>query len=154
MGSLIVIAVAVTGLIGARGAARAAAVDPQPMLVVVDPTDPFGQYYTEILRAEGLNAFDVEDVHTLTADALAGRAMVLLAQTTPADAVVTTITDWVAAGGNLIAMRPDAHLADLLGLGTISAAAAERLPHDRHQLSARAPGITGDSMQFHGTADR
>ena len=30
-----------------------------PVAVVVDPGDAFGRYYAEILRAEGLNEFDV-----------------------------------------------------------------------------------------------
>ena len=32
-----------------------------PVLVVTDPADNFGEYYAEILRAEGLNEFAVED---------------------------------------------------------------------------------------------
>ena len=32
-----------------------------PILVVTDPGDQFGRYYAEILRGEGLNAFDVQD---------------------------------------------------------------------------------------------
>ena len=30
-----------------------------PILVITDPGDPFGTYYAEILRAEGLNEFAV-----------------------------------------------------------------------------------------------
>ena len=33
-----------------------------PVLVVTDPGDPFGAYYAEILRAEGLNEFAVTDI--------------------------------------------------------------------------------------------
>ena len=32
-----------------------------PILVVTDPADPFGTYYAEILRAEGLNEFAVDE---------------------------------------------------------------------------------------------
>ena len=34
----------------------------RPVLVVTNPADPFGRYYAEILRAEGLNAFAVADI--------------------------------------------------------------------------------------------
>ncbi|MDA0163367.1 hypothetical protein OM076_24040 [Solirubrobacter ginsenosidimutans] len=152
-GTLVAVVLAATALAGAHGAARAASVNPQPVLVVVDPADPFGRYYTEILRAEGLNAFDVEDVNALTTESLAGRSVVLLARTTSTDALVATLTSWVDAGGNLIAMRPDARLADLLGLGTISG----QLPNGYLTIDTGSPagsGLTGASMQFHGPADR
>ncbi len=37
-----------------------------PILVVVDPGDPFGDYYSEILRAEGLNEFAAVSTSSLT----------------------------------------------------------------------------------------
>ena len=40
-----------------------------PILVVSSAANPFSRYYAEILRTEGLNAFAVEDVSALTADA-------------------------------------------------------------------------------------
>ena len=66
---------------------------------------------------------------------------------------VTMFSDWVTAGGNLIAMRPDKKLASLLGLTD----AGDTLG-DAYLLvnTAAAPGagIVGQTMQFHGTADR
>ena len=59
----------------------------------------------------------------------------------------------MTAGGNLIAMRPDKQLAGLLGL-------TDREPTlaDRYLLvnTAAAPGraSSGETIQFHGTADR
>ena len=38
-----------------------------PVLVVTDSADNFGEYYAEILRAEGLNEFAVEDKGALSA---------------------------------------------------------------------------------------
>ena len=32
--------------------------------MISDSTDPFGRYYAEILRAEGLNEFTVTDIST------------------------------------------------------------------------------------------
>ena len=40
--------------------------------------DPFGGYYAEILRAEGLNEFAVADTASLSAATLAGHQVVLL----------------------------------------------------------------------------
>jgi hypothetical protein len=131
------------------GTARSAAVAAAPVLVIADPADPFGRYYTEILRAEGLNAFDVANLETLTPELLAGRAVVLLAGTSLRNAQVTTLTDWVDDGGNLIAMRPDAKLAGLLGLGTTTGV----LDNGFVTVDPES-GMTTDSMQFHGVADR
>ena len=69
-------------------------------------------------------------------------------------AQVTMLTDWVNAGGNLIAMRPDAQLAGLLGLTPAKRHAGERLPAGRTPQSAPGAGIVDQTMQFHGTADR
>ena len=69
-------------------------------------------------------------------------------------AQVTMLTDWVNGGGNLIAMRPDKQLAGLLGLTPTRHA---RSPNGYLLVdTARAPGqgIVGQTMQFHGTADR
>ena len=89
-----------------------------PVLVVTDPADPFGQYYGEILRAEGLNEFAIANVGPLNAQTLAAYQVVVLAETDLTAAQVTALTAWVNGGGNLIAMRPDASLAGLLGLGS------------------------------------
>ena len=77
-----------------------------------------GRYYAEILRAEGLNEFAVTSKANLSAPTLAGYQVVLLAQTSVTDAQAALLNGWVQGGGNLIAMRPDAPLAGLLGLGS------------------------------------
>ena len=118
-----------------------------PILVAVTPDAPFGGYYAEILRAEGLNEFAVADANALTPGALAGYQVVLLAGTEVSTAQVAALDTWVQGGGNLIAMRPDARLAGLLGLGSDTGDLGEGY------LRADSPGITGATMQFHGTAD-
>ena len=69
-------------------------------------------------------------------------------------AQVTMLTDWVNGGGNLIAMRPDKKLAPLLGLDRRASATLA----NGYLLvnTARRPGagIVGQTIQFHGTADR
>src|SRR5262249_29692441 len=88
----------------------------KPILVVTSTTNPFSTYLSEILRNEGVNAFMTLDVSLLSASALSGFDVVLLGDTTLTSAQVSTLTTWVNAGGNLIAMHPDKQLAGLLGL--------------------------------------
>ncbi len=49
-----------------------------PILVIGSTGNPFGRYYGEILRAEGLNEFRVTDISTVTANVLAGYDVVVL----------------------------------------------------------------------------
>ncbi len=122
-----------------------------PILVVTSGSPTFGSYYAEILRAEGLNAFAVADISTITAATLSAYDVVLLAKMPLAANQVTMFTNWVTAGGNLIAMAPDAQLGNLLGLTPQGSALA-----DGYLLvdTAVAPGngIVGQTIQFHGSA--
>jgi hypothetical protein len=124
-----------------------------PLLVVTDPGDPFGTYYAEILRAEGLNEFAVTDTGSLNAATLNVYQVVLLARTSIDTTQAAVLSTWVQGGGNLIAMRPDADLAGLLGLGADNG----DLTDAYMKVATGSPpgtGITADSMQFHSTADR
>ena len=115
--------------------------------------DPIGTYYAEILRAEGLNEFAVRARLDLSAATLAGYQVVLLAETSVTDAQAALLDSWVQGGGNLIAMRPDAPLAGLLGLGSETGVLDEAYI----KVATGSPpgaGITAETMQFHGTADR
>jgi FlgD Ig-like domain len=139
------------------GAAGASAAVPQPpggpILVVTSSSDPFGSYYTEILRNEGFNDFGTTDVSALSAAALNSHDTVILAASSVTDAQVSQLTSWVQSGGNLIAMRPDPKLAPLLGLSAPSGILSEAdLKVDTS--SAPGAGITSSVLQFHGTADR
>ena len=123
-----------------------------PIAVITDPADHFGRYYSEILRAEGLNAFDTVDGPVSAAN-LAGHDTVLLADSTISDAEVALLTNWVQSGGNLIAMRPDKKLAGLLGLSDLGGTRANQYLKVDTGTAAGA-GIDGQTLQFHGTADR
>ncbi|WP_197446257.1 DUF4082 domain-containing protein [Tautonia plasticadhaerens] len=124
-----------------------------PILVVTAAANQFSRYYEEILRAEGLNAYTVTDISLTSAATLAAHEVVILGEMPLTTAQVTMLGDWVAAGGNLIAMRPDKKLAGLLGLSDASASSANAYLRV-NTASAPGAGITGESMQFHGTADR
>ena len=123
-----------------------------PILVVTTSADPFSQYYMEILRAEGLNAFASIDITQMTASALSAYDVVILGAQTLTTAQANTLTTWVQGGGNLIATRPDTRLSTLLGISS----AATTLS-DRYLLidTGHAPGagLVNQTIQFHGTAD-
>jgi hypothetical protein len=124
-----------------------------PILVVTNAQNPYGKYYAEILSAEGLNLFDVADIAAVNATVLGAHDVVILAEMTLTPAQITMFTDWVNSGGNLIAMRPDKQLSSLLGLSdTGSTLSNTYIKVDTS--AAPGTGIIGDTIQFHGTADR
>ena len=68
-------------------------------------------------------------------------------------AQVTLLANWVNAGGNLIALRPDAQLAGLLGLTPAGGTLADAyLKVDAS--SSPGAGIVDETIQFHSAADR
>jgi hypothetical protein len=119
-----------------------------PVLVISSSANPFTRYYGEILLAEGLNHYAIREIGTLNATVLAGYDVAILGEMTLTSAEVTMLTDWVSAGGNLIAMRPDPQLASLLGITAASGTVSEGY------LLASGQGIVEDTIQYHGTADR
>jgi hypothetical protein len=127
--------------------------NPPPVLVVASTSNPFGLYLGEILRNEGVSSFATIDITFITPALLSRFDVVLLGEMTLTPAQVSTLSGWVSAGGNLIAMRPDAQLAGLLGLvdsgGTLSDA---YLAVDN--TSGAGQGIVGTTIQYHGAADR
>ena len=66
---------------------------------------------------------------------------------------VTMLHDWVDAGGNLIAMRPDKQLAGLLGISD-GAATLSNAYLKIDTGTAAGAGLVDQTIQFHGTADR
>ncbi len=122
--------------------------------MIAHASNPFSRYYAEILRCEGLNAFTVTDISLVTPAVLDAYDVAILGDGPISPADVTMLTDWVNDdGGNLIAMRPDAQLAPLMGLGAPSGTMA-----NTYLLvntgAAPGAGITSLTMQFHGTADQ
>src|SRR5262249_48825106 len=87
-----------------------------PILVVASTSNPFGRDYAEVLPAEGLNEFTVTDISLVTPARLAAAGVVVLGEMPLTAGDVATFSGFVANGGSLIAMRPDAQLAPLLGL--------------------------------------
>jgi hypothetical protein len=123
-----------------------------PILLVGTNSNPFSLYVSEILKAEGLNMFDVLDVSAVSKPALAGYDVVILGETPLAAAQADTLAEYVKNGGNLIAMRPDKRLAGLLGLRDNGGTSANAYL----QIDTTTPpgeGIVAEPIQFHGAAD-
>ncbi|MDP9491802.1 MAG: Ig-like domain-containing protein, partial [Actinomycetota bacterium] len=127
---------------------------PPPVAVVSAAANKFGAYAIELLKAEGLNSVDNVDVATLSAATLSGRDVVILGESALTAAQVTTLTNWVNGGGNLIALRPDKQLAGLLGLTDQAATLTNAYMRIDTTPGSPGSGLTSVSMQFHGTADR
>ncbi len=124
-----------------------------PILVITSAANSFTTYYSEILRAEGLNEFATADISTVDATLLGQYEVAILGDLPLSAANVTTLSDWVNAGGNLIAMHPDKQLAGLLGISDASSTLSNGyLLVDTSQ--SPGAGIVNQTMQFHGTADR
>ncbi|WP_229068355.1 DUF4082 domain-containing protein [Actinoplanes sp. DH11] len=127
-----------------------------PVLVIKSAASGAGgftPFLAEVLRTEGLNEFATADLASVTAATLGQYDVVLLGATPLTAAQVAMFTTWVTGGGNLIAFRPDKQLAGLLGLTATSGTLAEGYLRVDTSASPGA-GITADTMQFHGTADR
>ena len=123
-----------------------------PILVIGSAADSFGRYFAEILRTEGFNYFTVTYISEVTPALLAQHLVVILGEMSLSAGEVTLLSDWVSAGGKLIAMRPDPQLAGLLGLTADAATLAEGYL----QVDTASPpglGIVGETIQYHGTAD-
>ncbi len=126
---------------------------PPPILILTNSANPFTAYYSEILLAEGLNSFALGDISAVSEAVLAKYDVVVLGEMALTQPQVTALSNWVNQGGNLIAMRPDKSLAGLLGLTDVASTLAEGyLLVDTG--AGPGVGIVGETMQFHGTADR
>ena len=123
-----------------------------PLLLLTSAANNFTQYYAEILQAEGLNAFTTADATNLSRALLEQHDTVLLGEVALSTAQVATLSEWVDAGGNLIAMRPDKKLAPLLGL----ADQGTTLSEGYLKIAQNGPGrgIVAETIQYHGVADR
>ena len=139
-------------LLGALVSGQLATGAGNPVLLVGTSSNQFSFYYSEILRAEGINSFDSADISVVTASTLSAYDVVILGQCPLSTAQVTVFTNWVNGGGNLIAMRPDKQLASLLGVSDTGTNVA----NGYLLVNISGPpgvGIVGQPIQFHGTAD-
>jgi hypothetical protein len=123
-----------------------------PILVISSVLNPFSRYYSEILSAEGLNEYLLADISTVTSTMLTNHDVAILGEMSLTSAQASMLSDWVVAGGRLIAMRPDKQLTPMLGL-TSSASTLSNAYLKIKTASGPGVGIVGQTIQFHGTAD-
>ena len=122
-----------------------------PILVITNGNQNFGKYYAEILRTEGFNEFAVADIGAVTSTTLNSYDVVILAKVAVTGTQATMLSDWVTAGGNLVAMDPAPQLAGLLGI--TSGATTLSNGYLLINTSTKAgSGIPATTLQFHGTA--
>ena len=124
-----------------------------PVLVITSTANKFTTYYAEILRTEGLNAFAVADIASVNAAMLANYDVVILGETTLSAAQVTMFTNWVTAGGNFVAMRPDKQLYPLLGLSDTPGTTLGDGYILINTAAGPGAGLVNETIQFHGVAD-
>jgi hypothetical protein len=131
---------------------HAAVASPILLLIHERADNPFGCYLAEILRAEGLNCFQIAHASDLGNASLDLYDLVLLAEGPLDHAQVASLEDYVIRGGRLVAMRPDARLASLFGVERMAGSTAAGYV----QVEASHPigrGIAAETLQFHGAAD-
>ena len=123
-----------------------------PILVISSTANPFSRYAVEILRAEGLNEFLAMDISAVNSTVLNNYDVAVLGEMTVTAAQVTMLTNWVNAGGKLIAFRPSSLLTPLMGLSSSSGTLS-----DRYLLintaSGPGAGIVNQTIQYHGPAN-
>jgi hypothetical protein len=124
-----------------------------PLVVVSSASNPFSSYTAEILRAEGFNGFATADLAQVDAGVLNGYHVAVLGDVPVSDSQAAALSAWVAGGGNLIALSPDPKLAGLLGLAPTGATLSNAYLRV-NTAAAPGAGIVGDTIQYHGTADR
>jgi Concanavalin A-like lectin/glucanases superfamily/Bacterial Ig-like domain/Bacterial Ig domain len=126
-----------------------------PILLITQASRPFSSYAGEMLKTEGLSQYTPLDLSLVTPAILSGFDTVVLGDAALSTSDVTNLTNYVNAGGNLIAMRPDKKLASLLGIIDLAGITMSN-DYMKVDTSAGTPGagITSSTMQYHGTADR
>ncbi|WPB73828.1 DUF4082 domain-containing protein [Archangium violaceum] len=135
------------------GGPRPGVIGSGPVLVVTDPVNHFTDYIQEMLKAEGFASFASTDAGNIGVSvSLNDYRVVVLGEQTLTAAQVTLLTNWVSAGGSLIALRPAANLDSLFGLNpSVGTLSNGYLQLDTTQ--APGAGITADTLQYHGAAD-
>lgn len=125
----------------------------QPVLLIIDPANPYTRYYTEILGNEGLKSYNVRQLSQVDIALLNQYDLAILGEMTLSADQANMLSNWVNSGGKLIAMKPDKKLAPLLGLtdaGTTLSDAYLKIDNSSHP----GLGVVGDTIQYHSTADR
>jgi hypothetical protein len=124
-----------------------------PILILASHND-FGTYTGEILHAEGFNEFITDSLTgiNVTPDYLHNFDIVILGEASVTLSGKTMLSDYVKAGGNLIAFRPDKQLSELFGIIQTNSSISEAyIKIDTAKETGR--GLVSETIQFHGNSD-
>jgi hypothetical protein len=124
-----------------------------PILVVVNSSvGSFGNYTGEILKAEGINEFEMIELAKVNGSLLASFDTVILTSMSLSADQVNLLENYVSAGGNLIGFKPDTQLASVFGVSPTGMTTSEGYIKVDNTTEIGS-GIVTDTIQFHGTAD-
>jgi hypothetical protein len=125
-----------------------------PILVLTSDNGSW-EYTGEILRAEGFNEFRTDRLSDakVTLEYLNGFDVVILTEMPLAEKQVDMLGTYVKNGGSLVAFRPDKRISNIFGLTDLGAPLSEGYIAIVAN-SGIGKGITNESLQFHGTADK
>jgi hypothetical protein len=130
-----------------------AGTDFSPILVLATNAN-FGTYAGEILKAEGFNEFIVDSLTgtNVNNNYLKHFDLVILSETAVTQSQKEIFSDYVKAGGNLIAFRPDKLLSEIFGIiDTRETVKEGYIKIDT--LNEIGIGLIPVTIQFHGMSD-
>lgn len=120
-----------------------------PLLVILNEAseNPLSAYLIEILRTEGIQSVDLARLADLTSAGLARYPVAVLTEGPLMESHAALFEQYVGEGGALVAMRPSAVLARLLGITFVGASDEGGYLRVVHHNSV---GIPNTTFQFHG----
>jgi hypothetical protein len=124
-----------------------------PILVLATNVN-FGTYTAEILKAEGFNEYKIDSLTDtkVTTSYLNQFDVVILGEKAVTQSNKTMLSDYVKAGGNLIAFRPDKQLSEIFGI--IDAKKTVNEGYIKIDTSGTiGKGLVPVTIQFHGISD-
>jgi len=124
-----------------------------PILVLAsDTSNGYSDYVGEMLKTEGLNEFQMEDISVVNSTYLSNFDTVILTSMSLTSGRIDTIKQYVQGGGTLIAFKPDAGLASQFGL-TYTGQSYYNGYLKIDNSTSFGSGITGEVIQYKDTAD-
>ena len=124
-------------------------------ILVLAADNKFGSFAGEILKTEGFNEFQIDSPTDakVTLKYLKKFDVIILTEVSLTTAEKEKFARYVYDGGNLIAFKPDKKLSDVFGIVNIGGTVAEGyIAIITNEEIGK--GITSESLQFHGEADK
>jgi hypothetical protein len=145
---LLVISLFIVKIDYAAGAAQS------PIMVLATDKN-YGTFTGEILKAEGFNEFQIQSIadSRVTLNYLKKFDVIILTEVSITDSQKEMLSRFVKEGGNLIAFKPDKKLSIVFGVSDAGSEIGEGYILINN-LTAIGKGITSQTLQFHGTADK